>query len=61
MSKTIDEQIKCVKREISLRTAVYAAQVRGGRLKPEDAAHEVACMEAVLETLERVKAQPSLF
>lgn len=47
----IAEQIKAVAREIALRKAAYPGFVARGRLKPEQAQHEQAAMEAVLETL----------
>lgn len=62
---TIEEQIKEVKREIRLRHACYPKWVQSGRMKPEQAEHGIAAMEAVLETLVSVaefqEKQGSLF
>lgn len=59
--KTIDEQIKCVLRELALREAVYARHVSEGKMQHTVATHELACMRAVLTTLEDVKKNPRLF
>ena len=45
------DPIACVRREIALRRAVYPRWVEIGRITQAKAAHEVACMEAVLEQL----------
>lgn len=52
---SIDDQIKAVKREISMREHVYARRVMNGTMTQSKADHEMAAMRAVLETLERVK------
>lgn len=52
MKITLDQQIKCVRREIALRERVYPKWVREGKKKPYDAAFEIAAMKAVLKTLE---------
>jgi len=49
---TIDEQIECVKREISLRGRVYPRWVEQGRMKQEAADRELNRIKAVLRTLE---------
>lgn len=54
---TLDEQIACVKRELSLRSRVYPRWTATGKLKPATADSEIAAMRAVLETLERVKRE----
>lgn len=59
MSKTIEEQIASIERELGIRKTVYPRWVQFGRLKQEEADHEIACMEATLETLKTV--QPNLF
>lgn len=51
----IDEQIKCVGREIGMRKNVYPKFLKSGRITQEKADHEIAAMEAVYETLKRVK------
>ena len=47
----IQEQIKCVEREIAMRKRVYPRWVAAGKMKSEAAEHEIRAMEAVLETL----------
>lgn len=49
--KTIHEQIKAVEREIGMRNRVYPRRIADGKMSEEKAAHEIACMRAVLETL----------
>lgn len=48
---SLDEQIKCVRRELALRERVYPGWVKSGRMNPERAAREIASMQAVLDTL----------
>lgn len=48
---TLDDQIACVRGEIGMRRRVYPGRVASGRMSQKRADHEVACMEAVLETL----------
>lgn len=55
--KTIDEQIKSVQREIGMRQRVYAAWVKKGTMTEDQAAHEIACMEAVHRTLVQIRNQ----
>lgn len=59
--KTIEEQIKCVKREIAMRKRVYPKWVKYNRMKQEEADHEITCMESVLKTMEGLSNQTSLF
>lgn len=56
---TIEQQIKCVAREIALRRSVYPKLITKGRMKQSVAVQEQAAMEAVLETLKQVQASPS--
>lgn len=53
---TLDEQIKCVRREIAMRQSVYPKWVAAKRMKQQQADHEIAAMQSVLRTLESVKA-----
>jgi hypothetical protein len=48
---SIDQQIKCVARELALRRNVYRKRVERGAMTKEVAEYELACMEAVMETL----------
>lgn len=56
VSVSLDEQIKCVVREIALRRAVYPGFVAKGKLRQEVAEREQAAMMAVLDTLKKLKA-----
>jgi hypothetical protein len=59
--KTHAELVACVKRELSMRLAVYPRRVASGTMTEEKAAHEVECMRGVLAILETNNPQPSLF
>jgi hypothetical protein len=52
---TIEDQIASVEREINLRRRVYPRWVSEGKMKQDKADREIAVMEAVLETLKKVK------
>lgn len=47
----IEDQVACVEREIALRRNVYKKRVGAGKMKPEQARHELDAMRAVLHTL----------
>ena len=49
---TLDAQIKCAKRELAMRRNFYPKWVQSGRMKPEEADHEINCMAAIVRTLE---------
>lgn len=51
----IDDQIACVEREIALRSRVYPRWIADKRLTQVKADREMACMNAVLETLRHEK------
>ena len=51
---TIDEQIKCVGRELGLRRNVYPKFIKSGRMTAEKAAYEIQCMDAVYQTLKQL-------
>ena len=53
------EQIKCVKREISMRERVYPRFVKKGKMTQDEADREIATMKAVLDTLNE-KSEPTL-
>lgn len=55
MNITLDEQIDCVRREISMRRRVYPRWIDAWRMTEERADHEIAAMEAVLATLESLR------
>lgn len=56
----IDEQIRAVQREIAMRGNVFGKRVAAGRMTRAEADKEIANMQAVLETLERVKQSEQL-
>jgi hypothetical protein len=55
---SLQEQIECVEREISYRRRVYARLVQTERMKQWKADAEIACMESVLATLQRLAPPP---
>jgi len=57
MSPSLDEQIECVERELKLREGVYQRLVWQRRMTSSCAIRELTRMRAVLETLQRVKAE----
>jgi hypothetical protein len=56
MMKSLEEQIKCVEREIAMRRRFYPKWVASGKMKEYAARHEIECMEAVLEGLMLIRA-----
>lgn len=52
---TLDEQIKCVEREIDKRKRFYPRWVAEGRMKQIDADYEIECMQYVLNTIKQTK------
>jgi hypothetical protein len=48
---TLDEQVTCIRRELAMRRNVYPKFIANGRMTPEQADHEMQCMQAVLVTL----------
>ena len=59
MPISLEQQIKCVGREIGLRRNVYPKFIISGRITQEKADYEIAAMEAVLATLQGLRtAQP---
>lgn len=57
----LQDQIKCVAREIALRKACYPKWISSGKMKPTEALKELTAMQAVMETLQDLHAQPRLF
>lgn len=53
---SLADQVACVKREVALRMRVYPRWVAAGRMTQAKAATEIACMQAVLKTLETLGA-----
>ena len=48
---TLDEQIRCVKREIDYRKRLYPVWVQNGKMTQNDANYQIECMECVLNSL----------
>lgn len=49
---SLADQIECVKREIAMRESVYPRWVGARKMTQAKADRELACMRAVLETLQ---------
>lgn len=56
---SIDDQIKCVRRELAMRKTVYPKWTASGKMKPEAAERELAAMQAVHDTLTSLKLKQS--
>lgn len=56
--KTIAEQIAAAKREVNVRKHVYPNWVAARKMTQEKADHEIACMEAIVETLKGLEPKP---
>jgi hypothetical protein len=54
---TIEDEITCVKREITLRASNYPRWVSAGRMSAATAERELETMRAVLATLEAVQKE----
>lgn len=54
---TLEQQIACAKRELALRKRMYPTWVTAKRLNPIKAAEEIAAMQAIITTLEGIKAK----
>lgn len=52
---TIDDMIKCARREIGFRTRVYPGWVAKGRMKQADADREIATMCEILRIIEDLR------
>ena len=50
----IEDQVRCVERELGFRHRVYARRVADGKMTANKARDEIRAMTAVLETLNRV-------
>ena len=57
MPVSLEDQIRCVKREIGMRKRVYPRWVESKKMTEAKSAEEIASMEAVLETLLYVLAE----
>jgi hypothetical protein len=56
MVVTIERQIACARRELTMRRVVYPKLVAAGKMAGEAMVNELAEREAIIKTLERVAA-----
>lgn len=54
---TIAAQITCIRRELAMRKNVYPKWVSSGRMKAEQADHEINCMQTVHDTLVKLEEE----
>jgi len=54
-----DDMITCAKRELALRKRLYPRWVEQERLTETRALHEIACLEAILDHLEKAAGRRS--
>lgn len=59
MSITIDQQIKCLKKESERRKKVLPLLVEQGRMSEEAATHEIEVMNKAVQTLTQLKGMLS--
>lgn len=61
--RSLEQQIECIEREISMRRKVYPRWVVTSRMTEEAARHEMAAMRGVLDTLKALheRREPELF
>jgi hypothetical protein len=50
----LEHQLRCAQRELRWRRQVYPRLVATRRMTQQAADHEIACMEAIIHTLEGV-------
>ncbi len=56
---TLEAMIACVRRELAMRKNVYPKWVESGRMKPDDADHQINCMQAVHDKLSELQQERS--
>lgn len=56
---TLAQQIKSAARELAMRRNVYPKWVSSGRMKQADADHELAAMQAIIDTLNALRVRPA--
>jgi hypothetical protein len=52
---SIADQLTCAKRELAMRRNAYPKWIASGRMKPATADHEIAAMEAIVATLQKLQ------
>jgi len=55
MNISLEDQIKCARRELAQRISYYPNLIKSGRLRADQAEHELEAMSAIIETLERCR------
>ena len=62
MAISLQTQLECAKREVAMRRRVYPRWVEADRMTQVKSAQEISAMEAIVETLARLRAaeQPDL-
>jgi hypothetical protein len=55
---SIQSVIRALERELRLRRAYYPKRVERGQMTPEQAEHEIRCMEEALALARRFDIQP---
>ena len=60
MSANIEDQIRCVAREIAMRKNYYPKLIARGKINAAHARYEIATMQGVLETLRQVAREKPL-
>jgi len=55
MTPTMTEQREAAERELRMRKHVYPRRVADGKMSSNQARHETACMEAIVETLRELE------
>jgi hypothetical protein len=60
MKVSYKDQLACAKRELAMRRGVYPRWVENARLTQDKADKEIAAMEAIVETLERLDRSDQL-
>lgn len=53
---TNSDKLACAKRELGYRKFVYEKRVASGQMSAGKAAHEIACMEAIVADYEKLAA-----
>lgn len=54
--KTLAEQIECAKSELHYRRGYYPELVAHHSFTPQESAHSIECMEAIVESLKNLEA-----
>jgi len=55
MTVTLQDQLRAAQRELAMRRNVYPNQVASRRMSQDKANHEIACMEAIVESIDKLR------